>query len=168
MPTEALRAQKTERESSPPALLGPAEVLALVPQRPPFRFIDEIVELDPGRIVGRYRFREDEYFYAGHFPGEPITPGVILIEAMGQTALVAFGIYLAHGLGRGDLDRVRTFFTEAQVEFLGRVRPGETVTITARKIYFRKLKLKVEVVMTGADGTPVCAGELAGIGVEIK
>ena len=70
------------------------EVLALVPQQEPFRFIDEIISLDDEQIVGAYRFREDEYFYRGHFPGNPITPGVILIETMAQIGVVAFGMYL--------------------------------------------------------------------------
>ncbi|MCK7510745.1 MAG: hypothetical protein MZV70_46225 [Desulfobacterales bacterium] len=70
------------------------EVLDLVPQQAPFRFIDEIISLDEQQIVGAYRFREDEYFYRGHFPGRPITPGVILIETMAQIGVVAFGMYL--------------------------------------------------------------------------
>ena len=44
------------------------EVLQLVPQQEPFRFIDEIISLDDEQIVGAYRFRENEYFYRGHFP----------------------------------------------------------------------------------------------------
>ena len=44
------------------------EILDLVPQQAPFRFIDEIIRLDEEQIVGAYRFREDEYFYRGHFP----------------------------------------------------------------------------------------------------
>jgi 3-hydroxyacyl-[acyl-carrier-protein] dehydratase len=59
--------------------LTPAQLLDLLPQQRPFRFVDEIVEVDEQRIVGRYTFREDEWFYAGHFPGRPITPGVILL-----------------------------------------------------------------------------------------
>jgi 3-hydroxyacyl-[acyl-carrier-protein] dehydratase len=54
-------------------------VLAAVPQQEPFRFIDEILELDTDGIVGAYRFKADEYFYRGHFPERPITPGVILV-----------------------------------------------------------------------------------------
>ena len=50
-------------------LLSPDEVLARVPQQDPFRFIDEIVELDVDHIVARYTFREDADFYRGHFPG---------------------------------------------------------------------------------------------------
>jgi 3-hydroxyacyl-[acyl-carrier-protein] dehydratase len=83
------------------------EVLELVPQRHPFRFIDELVSIDRDTAVGRYRFREDEYFYAGHFPGNPVTPGVILIETMCQIALVAHGVYLlADEVERAELEVV--------------------------------------------------------------
>jgi 3-hydroxymyristoyl/3-hydroxydecanoyl-(acyl carrier protein) dehydratase len=75
-------------------LLSPAEVLGMVPQQEPFRFIDEIVELDQEHIVARYTFPEDSDFYRGHFPGNPITPGVILIETAAQAGVVAFGIFL--------------------------------------------------------------------------
>ena len=74
--------------------LRPAEVLEKVPQQAPFRFIDEIHELDSEHIVASYRFPEDSDFYRGHFPGNLITPGVILVEAMAQAGVVAQGIYL--------------------------------------------------------------------------
>ena len=77
--------------------MTPAEVLAAIPHRPPFRFVDEIVELDDEHIVAAYRFPADADFYRGHFPGNPITPGVLLLEAMAQAGVVAHGIYL---LGR--------------------------------------------------------------------
>ena len=75
-------------------VLSNEEVLAMVPQQEPFRFIDEIVELSEDHIVARYTFREDADFYRGHFPGNPITPGVILTETAAQAAVVAFGIAL--------------------------------------------------------------------------
>ena len=68
-------------------------VLETVPQQAPFRFIDSILELEPDRIVSSYTFRENEYFYSGHFKDNPVTPGVILIETMAQTGVVALGIY---------------------------------------------------------------------------
>ena len=62
--------------------LSPRQILELLPQQHPFRFVDEILEVDEQRISGRYTFRHDEFFYSGHFPGRPITPGVILLESM--------------------------------------------------------------------------------------
>jgi 3-hydroxyacyl-[acyl-carrier-protein] dehydratase len=144
-------------------------ILAAVPQQPPFRFIDDILEMDELGITGRYRFREDEYFYRGHFPGRPITPGVILIETMAQTGVVAFGLYLnlvKAGLSPGNLTGLMTLFTLADnIEFFSAVVPGETVVIRGEKVYFRGRSIKTSVVMTRENGDLVCSGVLAGMGV---
>jgi 3-hydroxyacyl-[acyl-carrier-protein] dehydratase len=147
--------------------LTPAEVLALVPQQEPFRFLDEILEVNADRIVSRYTFRPEADFYRGHFPGNPITPGVLLIEAMAQTGVVALGIYLVGSeRGRDEVRRVLTVFTDVTAEFSGVVKPGDTVTISARKVFFRRMKLRSEVEMTRADGTLVASATLAGMGIE--
>ena len=144
-------------------------VLESVPQREPFRFIDEILELDETHIVGSYRFREDEYFYKGHFPGRPITPGVILIETMAQTGVVAFGIYLAMTewhLPAAELGSVMTLFTHADnVEFTGLVEPGERVIVQGEKVYLRRRNLKAKISMMRESGGEVCSGFLAGMAV---
>ncbi len=143
------------------------DILALVPQQPPFRFIDEILELNEDRIVASYTFREDESFYAGHFPGNPITPGVILLETMAQTGVVAFGIYLASlQMTLAEIQQTLTVFTEAEVEFSGMVKPGDKVTIRASKVYFRRLKLKAKAEIVNQLGEVVCSGAIAGIGVK--
>ena len=64
--------------------LSPEEVLEFLPQQKPFRFVDEILEVDEDHIVARYRFRSDADFYRGHFPGDPITPGVIPARVSGS------------------------------------------------------------------------------------
>lgn len=147
-------------------ILRPEEVLAAVPQREPFRFIDAIHELDDAHIRASYRFRPEADFYRGHFPERPVTPGVLLIEAMAQAGVVALGIYLlALEESPEALDRYLTVFTEASVEFAEGVPPGDTVMTTGRKVFFRRHKLRTEVEMRRADGRVVASGVLAGIGV---
>jgi 3-hydroxyacyl-[acyl-carrier-protein] dehydratase len=142
------------------------EVLAMVPQQEPFRFIDEIVEIDAEHVVARYTFSPDADFYRGHFPGNPITPGVILIETAAQTAVVAFGIYLyALETSRDDVGKLLTIFTDCNIDFSGAVRPGDRVQTTGRIKFFRHKKLRATFEMTLDDGTIVCSGELSGMGV---
>src|SRR5207247_4232134 len=70
--------------------LGREEIEAILPHREPFLLIDEVVELEPGeRVVARKRVRPDEWYLAGHFPGRPVMPGVLIVEAMAQTGAVA-------------------------------------------------------------------------------
>ena len=146
--------------------MTPEQVLATLPQQEPFRFIDEIVELDEDHIVATYVFRPDADFYRGHFPGNPVTPGVILIESMAQTGVVALGIYLLSAEGGSyDPEKTMTLFTDANVEFSGAVHPGQRVTTTARKQFFRRRKLRAEVEMKLDDGTLVASGTLSGMGV---
>jgi 3-hydroxyacyl-[acyl-carrier-protein] dehydratase len=146
--------------------LSADEVLALIPQQRPFRFLDRLVELDDAHAVGEYTFRTDESFYAGHFPGDPVTPGVILLETMCQTGLVALGIYLL-GLERprDEVAGTVTLFTDAQVEFERVVRPGDTVRVVAEKTLWRRRKLRSSVVLSLADGTSVARGNVSGMGV---
>jgi 3-hydroxyacyl-[acyl-carrier-protein] dehydratase len=149
------------------APLTGAQVLELLPQREPFRFVDEILEVDDDHIVAKYTFRPEADFYRGHFPGNPITPGVLLIESMAQTGVVALGIYLvARQRGAEEVERVLTVFTDVTAEFSGVVRPGDTVTISARKVFFRRMKLRAEVEMRKADGSLVATATVAGMGIE--
>lgn len=142
------------------------EVLELLPQKRPFRFVDRLAELGETHVESEYTFRADEVFYAGHFPGDPVTPGVILLETMCQTGLVALGIYLL-GLEES-LDEVRrtvTLFTDSNVEFHRVVRPGETVRVTADRVFWRRRKLRSNVTLSLTDGTPVASGVVSGMGV---
>jgi 3-hydroxyacyl-[acyl-carrier-protein] dehydratase len=146
--------------------MTPAELLAKIPQQEPFRFIDEILELGDDSIVATYTFRPDHEFYRGHFPGRPITPGVILVESMAQAGVVALGIHLLEReFGPAEAKRYTTLFTDAEVEFSGMVVPPARVITTGRKVFFRRRKLRAEVEMRLEDGSVVCSGTLSGMGV---
>ena len=147
--------------------MTPDQILQAIPQRPPFRFIDRILELDAEHIVAGYTFRHDEFFYRGHFPGDPVTPGVILTEAMAQAGVVALGLYLcSQTLPPDELARWTTLFTECQVEFHLPVLPGDAVILRGEKLFFRRMKLKSQVQLLLADGRVAAEGTLAGVGVK--
>lgn len=147
-----------------------AQILSLIPQQPPFRFIDAIVDIDDRHILATYRFRKDEFFYQGHFPGRPITPGVILVETMAQAGVVALGISLLlhKGIQASEIQQTTTLFTYAElIDFTGSVNPGEKVVIQGEKIYFRKGSIKTKASISRENGETVCSGVLAGTGVKL-
>lgn len=148
--------------------LAPERVLELLPQQEPFRFVDEITSLDEDTISARYRFRPEADFYRGHFPGNPVTPGVILLESVAQVGVVALGIYLLALEGGEDEVRKRVaLFSDAEVDFTGMVRPGDEVRIDAKKVFYRRGKLRSEAQMCLADGTIVCSATISGMGVPL-
>ena len=147
--------------------LTPAQVLELLPQQEPFRFVDEILEVSEDHIVAHYRFRPDADFYRGHFPGDPVTPGVLLLESFAQIGVVSLGIYiiaLEYGI-EGVKKRV-ALFCDADVDFTGVVKPGDRVTTSAKTVFFRRDKLRSEATMTLDDGTVVLSGTISGVGME--
>ena len=157
--------QSPTHETAELVEMSPDSILGLIPHKRPFRFVDEILEVDDEHIVGRYRFRSNEPFYKGHFPSDPITPGAVLLETMAQIGAVGLLLFLAARDPELDEEKVIPIFTEAQIDFSGAVRPGDRVTVHAQKIYFRRHKLKVSAEMRLDDGTVVCWGEIAGMGV---
>ncbi len=121
--------------------------------------------LEGGSILSRYRFREDEYFYAGHFPNRPITPGVILVEAMAQTGLVALGIalMLRRGIPGEKIEKMAFLFALAdRVQFDQVVYPGETILIEGGNLLFRRGTIRSEVRIQKDGGGSVCRGILTG------
>ena len=151
-----------------------AEILKLIPHTEPFRFIDEILEIDENHIIGSYTFKKNEFFYQGHFPDQPVTPGVILTETAAQIGLVAFGIYLesqkkgakieASNIQQTEkLDQWGIAFTSVEMDYLRPVFPENQLLVHAEKIYFRFNKLKVKVKGYFPNGEVICKGELSGM-----
>ena len=104
-----------------------AKALAFLPHGPEFRFVDRLTALEPGvRGEGEYTVRGDEPFLRGHFPGDPMMPGVLLVEAAAQLAGVVAQSDPKHPPLPGlKLTALR------QVKILGTARPGETLLIRA-------------------------------------
>jgi 3-hydroxyacyl-[acyl-carrier-protein] dehydratase len=102
-------------------LPAPADVL---PHRPPFLFVDELVAVEPGTsAAGRWHLTGDEAFFAGHFPGRPTLPGVLMVEALAQVGAVAVLLeprYVGKLPLFGGIDGVR---------FRRQVEPGETLDL---------------------------------------
>jgi 3-hydroxyacyl-[acyl-carrier-protein] dehydratase len=104
-------------------------VTDLIPHRPPFLFVDEIVGESETGLVSRRTFRADEDFYRGHYPGAPITPGVLLCEAVFQTG----ALYLARRMAAtGKPEGVPLLAKINDVRFRNSVFPGDTITIEVK------------------------------------
>ncbi|PKN38717.1 MAG: beta-hydroxyacyl-ACP dehydratase [Deltaproteobacteria bacterium HGW-Deltaproteobacteria-2] len=98
------------------------DVLAAIPQRPPFLFVDKIISKEGNSITTQRILREDEFYFQGHFPGNPIMPGVLLCEACFQTGAILMGASNLPGLGV--VTRIK------DTKFKNFARPGDTLTIT--------------------------------------
>ena len=99
-------------------------IKSAIPHREPFLLVDEIVEQSDVRIVCRKRFTGDEFWYRGHYPDFPLTPGVLLVEAAMQAGAVLLS---QHAQGSSGAVPVATRINN--VKFKTMVRPGDTITM---------------------------------------
>lgn len=121
-------------------LLDREGIKALIPHREPFLLIDRITELEPGvRAVAEHDFDGTEWYQAGHFPGNPIVPGVILVESMAQCATVMAMSMPEYRDGLG------LFAGIEEMRFKRMVKPGDTGRFEAVMDKFRRGFAKVNV-----------------------
>ena len=107
------------------APLGRSEIEEIIPHRDPFLLLDQVTVIEPGvRVVATKRVREDEWYLAGHFPGRPIMPGVLMVEALAQAGAVAV---LSQEANRGKL---ALFAGIDDVRFKRLVEPGDELELT--------------------------------------
>ncbi|MFT7628359.1 MAG: 3-hydroxyacyl-[acyl-carrier-protein] dehydratase [Ulvibacter sp.] len=143
------------------------DILYALPYSKPFLFVDNLISLSEFNIEGSYTFSKEEYFYAGHFKENPVTPGVILTECMAQIGLVCFGIFLLKNefskTEKGVLSKHKIALANHSIDFYLPVFPGETVRVISDKDYFRFNKLKCKVKMLNEKDEVVCSGVISGM-----
>ena len=125
-------------------------------------FVEELSHISENGSEGYYTFKNDEFFYQGHFKDRPITPGVILIEVMAQIGVVCLGIYLLKK-NFTDLKKPQIALTSNKIDFFLPVKPKERVKVVSEKIYFRLNKLKCKVQMFNKKNELVCRGTISGM-----
>ena len=129
-------------------------------------FVDGFTHLSEEMVCGYYTFPADAYYYAAHFPGNPLTPGVLMTECMAQIGLIGMALYHTRNDPADGMGLVA--MVESNVQFLRMLPPGSRVEVKSEKVYLRFGKLKVKVEMTDDTGTLISRGELSGMIVKKK
>ena len=105
------------------------QVTQLIPHRPPFLFVDEIVSHTGDSLIAKRTWRAEEDFYKGHYPGAPITPGVLLCESVFQTGALLLARKFS---GEGKQEGVPLLAKVENVRFRSPVYPGDTTLIEVK------------------------------------
>lgn len=135
-------------------MLTNVDVQNIIPHRYPFLLIDKVIEVEPGKkAVAIKNVTANEPFFQGHFPGNPIMPGVLIVEALAQTACVA-GLLVEENKGK-----LGVFTGIESMKFRKMVVPGDTLKLEAEFIAFKMGMGKVKVKAT-VEGELAAEGEI--------
>ena len=130
------------------------QIKSIIPHRDPFLLIDEVVELEPGkRVVAKKYLKEDEAWFKGHFPNQPVQPGVLTIEMLAQAGAVCI-LSVPENKGKiaffGGIDKAR---------FKRQILPGDTVTLSVEIIKI-KGPIGVGKAIATVDGKKAVSAEI--------
>lgn len=143
------------------------DIIQYLPYKSSFLFVDHISALDENGVTGDFTLNGNAFFYEDHFVNNPVTPGVIITEIMAQIGVVVLGIYLVKsGNIKEEVKMDEHSFpllTSTDVSFFKMVLPGEKVTVTSKKLYFRFGKLKCAIEMRNEATELVAKGIFSGM-----
>lgn len=135
-------------------MLNKEQIKEIIPQREPFLMIDEVEQYIPGESCTAYKnIKEEEYYFKGHFPGNPIMPGVLMVEALAQTGAVAI-LSMEENKGRNAL-----FGGINNLKFKKQVLPGDRLKLEV-KIIKKKGPIGIGEAIATVDGKIAVKGEL--------
>ena len=136
------------------AMLSTVEIMDILPHRQPFLLIDTVEELEPGvRAVATKNVTFNEPYFAGHFPGNPVMPGVLIVEALAQTGAVAI---LSQPEWKG---KTAYFAGIDKARFKQKVVPGDVLTLETEIIKI-KGPIGIGKAVARVNGKLVCSAEL--------
>ena len=135
-------------------MLNKEEIKKIIPQREPFLMIDEVETFEPGQSAVAFKYvNEEEWYFKGHFPGNPIMPGVLMVEALAQTGAVAI-LSMEENKGRNAL-----FGGINNLKFKKQVVPGDRLKLEV-KIIKKKGPIGIGEAIATVDGKVAVKGEL--------
>ena len=147
--------ENSQENGKDSVVLDAIAIQKILPHRYPFLLVDKILEIEPAkRVVGIKNVTQNEPFFPGHFPGHPIMPGVLILEAMAQT-----GGILLMDVQENPHEKLAYFTGIDKVKFRRPVRPGDQLRFEMEMLRFRQSICK----MAGkafVDGKLVCEAEL--------
>jgi 3-hydroxymyristoyl/3-hydroxydecanoyl-(acyl carrier protein) dehydratase len=109
------------------------KITAILPHRNPFLFVDRIIKIiEDHRIVAEKDLFNDDYFFAGHFPGNPIMPGVLVSEALAQTSGLLLGLTLRKESQALDHNLRNFSLANVNIKFINPAKPEETLRLEAK------------------------------------
>lgn len=143
-------------------MLTNKEIREILPHRYPFLLVDKVIELEPGKkVVGIKNVSSNEPFFQGHFPEYPIMPGVLIVEALAQTAGIAIAVL------EGNEGKLGVFAGIENMKFKNQVLPGDVLQLEA-EILMSKLGVTKAKVKASVDGKVAAEGEIKFAMVNVK
>ena len=136
-----------------------AELKKFIPHRGDMLLVDEVREYTPASGVGIHYVRDDEFWCAGHFPGNPIMPGVLQVEALAQTACF---VVLKEIVNSGGAPKIGYFTTLERIKFFRKVRPGDVLELHV-ELVGQKMKLYKFDSVAMVCGAKVCEAKFSAI-----